>query len=507
MKKSILRFILLFMGFHFSLFSQIQLPLLFTDQMVLQREVPIPLWGKTAPSVKITSVLSRVDSSGWTLVEKVSGWSDAQGNWKLTLSPKAAGGPYQIKLTTANDTVTLHEVVIGEVWLCSGQSNMEWTLKNSKYGKETLANIKPSNPRLFHLKKIHNMYNAPFTEEQAEAIDQYAFFEQGQWVSSHPEDAAEFSAVAYYFAELLQDSLPGVPIGIIQNAVSGSPAQSWYEASTAEVAHWLDNDTYHPWLAVRARENWGTQLNESFHHHPFEPGFLYQSAVLPLAPFPVRGVLWYQGESNATHPESYFPIMKRVIEDWRKVWGYELPFYSVQLPRIGNRSRWPEFRAAQMEVLQLPSTGMISIIDEGHPTDVHPTHKRVVGQRLAWLVLRQIYHNPSAPLSPELADYDWNKEEGNIILKINDWGDPMDLTKPDSKLGFEILGYEKDGRQTKIIVPEITVLNMSNLMLHYPTNFLPVRFQYAWKPFPEGILTSIKGMPLMPFGVDLPGNN
>lgn len=499
---------LLLLGLTATLSSQIQLPVLFTDQMVLQRDVYIPIWGKTSPSVKIKAVLDLPDpSSGWVSVETVSGTADSQGHWQLTISPRPAGGPYRIKISTQQDTVTLEEVLFGEVWLCSGQSNMEWSLKNSKYGKEALANFEPSNLRLFHLKKIHNMYNAPFTEEQFAAVNQLKFFERGHWVISHPDDAAEFSAVGYYFAQLLQDSLPGVPIGIIQNAVSGSPAQSWLNATSSEIQHWLDNDTYHPWLAERARENWGTEPNESLmHHHPFEPGYLFHSAVLPLAPFAVRGVLWYQGESNATHPESYFGIMERVIRDWREAWGYDLPFYSVQLPRISNRSRWPEFRAQQQALLKIPNTGLITLIDEGHPTDVHPRHKRVVGQRLAWLALRQLYQKTTAPVSPELMGYDWNKDERTLSLSIQTHGIALVDFDSNSSVGIELLGYLEDGRQTIIMEPDVKIKD-STIILNYPTNFLPVRIQYAWAPFPEGTITNIKGMPLMPFEVDLPGNN
>jgi sialate O-acetylesterase len=498
---------LLFLGLTTTLSSQIELPVLFTDQMVLQREVPVPIWGQTTPSVKITAVLDLLDPSfGWVSIETVSGVSDSKGHWQLTLSPRSAGGPYRIKISTHRDTVNLEEVLFGEVWLCSGQSNMEWLLKNSKYGQEVLDNIKSSNLRLFHLKKIHNMYNAPFTKEQFAAVDQFKFFEKGHWVSSNPNYAAEFSAVAYYFAELLQDSLPEIPIGIIQNAVSGSPAQSWLDATPSEIQHWLENDTYHPWLAERARENWGTEPNESFRHHPFEPGYLYQSAVLPLAPYPVRGVLWYQGESNATHPESYFGIMERVIGDWRKVWGYDLPFYSVQLPRISNRSRWPEFRAQQQALLKIHNTGLISLIDEGHPTDVHPYHKRVVGQRLAWLVLRQLYQNQTAPISPEFSTYNWNQEDRTLTLRFNTHGIDLEALDANPIKGFELIGYSGDGRHTLIIKPEITLLD-STAVLHYPNDFWPVRIQYAWKPFPEGTITNTKGMPLMPFKVNLPGNN
>lgn len=506
MKFSFIRLTLFLVFLPLAVISQIFVPDLFSDQMVIQRATPVPLWGKTAPSVKITAVLGLEGSTGVVEVEQVHGWTDPQGHWELTLSPRPAGGPYQIKIMTAVDTVIIHEILIGEVWICSGQSNMEWALKNSKYGKEALEKANRSNLRLFHLKKIHNMYNAPFTEEQTKAIDQYDFFEQGKWVISDEINAAEFSAVGYYFANLLQDSLENIPIGIIQNAVSGSPAQSWYRAPPEEVMHWLDNDTYHPWLAERANQNWTDQSDGLYHHHPFEPGYLFQSAVLPLAPFPVRGVLWYQGESNATHPESYFSIMKRVIEDWREVWGYELPFYSVQLPRIANRSRWPEFRAAQREVLKLPNTGMISIIDEGHSTDVHPTHKRVVGHRLAWLILRQIYQNQTAPISPELAGYEWHEKERTLSLSIRNHGIPLVDYDPDSSGGIELLGYSEDGRQTRIIKPDMSILD-STILLKYPTNFLPVRIQYAWKPFPEGIIFNLKGMPLVPFKVDLPGNN
>lgn len=506
MKLLVPRITFLFLWLPYSLICQIQLPDLFTNQMVLQRNVSIPIWGQTGPSVKITVAMELENSIDSTTLEELSGRSDAEGNWKIYLKPKPAGGPYKITIRTEKDTVVLKDILFGEVWICSGQSNMEWPLKSSRFNQEALEYANQPNIRLFHLKKIHNMYNAPFTEEQASAINQFNFFEEGSWEACTPEVATEFSAVGFYFSKLLYDSLKDVPIGIIQNAVSGSPAQSWYRATQEEQVQWLNNETFHPWLAERARENWGSLMDPLIHHHPFEPGYLFQSAVLPIAPFPVKGILWYQGESNATHPESYPQIMKRVIEDWRKAWGYELPFYSVELPRISNRSRWPEFRAQQRKTFQIPPTGIVSLIDEGHPTDVHPHHKRVVGHRLAWLVLRQLYKNTTAPISPEYKSYQWNLKEHLLTLSINTQGIPLSPILSDSIQGIEILGYSEDGRQTLIINPEITLLD-SSLVLQYPTTFLPVRVQYAWKPFPEGIIKNSQGMPLFPFKVNLPGNN
>ena len=506
MKLLFPRITLLLLWLPYSSIGQIQLPDLFTNQMVLQRNVSIPIWGQTTPSVKITATIELENSTDSPSREESSGWSDAKGNWQLNWSAKPAGGPYKITLSTEMDTVIIRDILIGEVWICSGQSNMEWPLKNSKFYQEALEDADQPNIRLFHLKKIHNMYNASFSVEQAAAINQFNFFEKGSWEACNPEVAAEFSAVGFYFSKLMHDSLKGISIGIIQNAVSGSPAQSWHQSSQEEQIQWLNNKTFHPWLAERARENWGNQMDPLIHHHPFEPGYLFKSAVLPLAPFPVKGILWYQGESNATHPTSYPQMMKRVIEDWRKAWGYELPFYSVELPRISNRSRWPEFRAQQKEILQLPNTGIISIIDEGHTTDVHPNHKRVVGHRLAWLVLRQLYQKSTAPISPEFKSFQWNTETHTMVFSINTQGISLSPSVSDSIPEIELFGYSADGRQTLIMNPDISVKD-SSLILRYPPTLLPVKVRYAWKPFPEGIIKNNQGMPLFPFEVNLPGNN
>lgn len=494
--------------------TQIQLPDLFSDHLVLQQNLPIPVWGTANADAEIAVRLNKI---------KISTQANFLGHWKVTLPPMSASGPHTLIVQSPTDTIRLTDLHIGEVWLCAGQSNMEWSLKNSAKGATEVPRANHPNIRLFHLKKKHDTYKTPYTTEELTEFDKGNFFHPTKWTLCTPESAADFSGVGYFFGKQLQDSL-GVAIGLIQAAVGGSPAQSWISqaalASHPQLASlvntkgnqtWLDSDIIHPWLAERALQNWANwdkNSTSSLPGHPFAPSYLYESAIKPLAPYPIRGAIWYQGESNATHPISYPILMEAMLNNWRQLWAQgDFPFYFVQLPKIGNRSQWAEFRQAQEKGLAIPNTGMVVSIDEGHPTDVHPREKEVIGKRLANLALAKTYSKNLIAESPRLFSHDWDKKTHTITIQLAPIYEGLKVKGGRAVKGFYLQGYLENGSVETIITPEKISLEKNEIILTYQSDFLPTKVKYAWAPAPENNLVNSVGLPVAPFKIELNGNN
>jgi sialate O-acetylesterase len=347
------------------------------------------------------------------------------------------------------------------------------------------------------------------------------FFHKPKWELCSPETASEFSGVGYFFGKKLHHSLD-VPIGLIQAAVGGSPCQSWVSkdalASHPQLKHlvegeqpWINSTIIHPWLAERAKQNWANWEKTDttpLPGHPFAPNYLFDSAIKPLAPYAIGGAIWYQGESNATHPQSYAAMMKMLLISWRSLWKQgDFPFYFVQLPKIGNRSLWPEFRESQQNCLSNPNTGMIVTLDQGHANDVHPREKEIVGKRLADLALSKTYDQNVLAESPMFYTYDWQKMEHKIVLHFKNTYDGLKINNGNIPEGIYLQGYLRPGTVETIIAPKNIVVAKNEIIITYPTDFLPVKVKYAWAPFPENNLTNSSGLPLAPFKIELEGLN
>lgn len=491
--------------------SNIELPALFSDHMVLQRQLPIPVWGKASPG---STIRVRLDS----LV--VQSRSDAGGNWQVRLPEMEAGGPFQLVIEGEGEKIVIKDVLIGEVWLCSGQSNMQFPLERSARAEEELKRGNAPQVRLFSMTRGHSLGPSAFSREEMDQMEKNAFMVTIPWQLCVPESAAKFSAVAYHFGQLLADSLK-VPIGLIHNAVGGSPIQAWMKKESLlahpQLAHlagkdWLAAPEHHPWVTSRVKENLAPWLSqekeEQVMFHPFSPQYLFEVGIRPLAPFAMRGVIWYQGESNATHPQSYRSLFEIMVKDWRKIWNRpKLPFLFVQLPRIGNRSRWPEFRQQQQKCLEMDQTGMVVTIDEGHPTDVHPKEKRVIGHRLGRLALAKAYQYDFLAESPILTTYNWQVDKQTIELSFKNVGSGFLLSRGVKATGFRLQGYHKGGGEQTAINPTHIVLDRSMITLTYAKDFLITDIKYAWAPFPQNNLVNSLGLPLAPFKIELAGNN
>ncbi len=329
---------------------------LFRDGMVLQQGVACPIWGTADPGEEVQVAL-RIGEEAI----KARGKADEKdGQWRVELPAQKAGGPYTLTLQGKN-SITLHEVYVGEVWVCSGQSNMEWPVRDTDHARETIAAAR--HPRLRFFPVQHQLSATPRKE-----VD-------GRWEECTPDTAAIFSAVGYHFGQHLQKALD-VPVGLINASWGGTEAEAWTSRealqANAQLRSLLPHGTARP-----SNEHQGTVL--------------YNGMIAPLMPYAIKGVIWYQGESNTNRAWQYRTLFPALIKSWRDAWKEgDFPFLFVQLAPFGaitqqpTQSNWAELRDAQIHTSRtVPNTAMVVITDLGNANDIHPRHKGPVGARLA----------------------------------------------------------------------------------------------------------------------------
>jgi len=336
--------------------SNISLPEIFADNMVLQQHSEVTLWGWAKAGETV------VVKAGW-LDAEVSARVGSQGTWKIILKTPGAGGPYNIHFRGYNE-LTLKNVLIGEVWLCSGQSNMEWTaMMGINNAEEEVRNADYPEIRFF------TVYHATSSYPQDHCT--------GEWTACTPETMRNFSAIAYFFARKLHKEL-GVPVGMINTSWGGTPAEAWMPEEL------IQKDDFLREAAARHKPvPWG----------PVEPGRIFNSMIAPLVPFRIAGVLWYQGEANTVNAYAYLELLSGLINSWRSRWGYEFPFYYAQIApfRYGKPFEGVEVRDAQRKALEVPNTGMVVLSDIGDTLNIHPRNKQDAALRLANLALNRYY--------------------------------------------------------------------------------------------------------------------
>ena len=460
-KLSLLPILLLFAS---TLFAQLELPALFSDNMVLQQQFEAPFWG-WANTGEIV-----IAKGSWnnTAIEVET---NTNGKWSLKLPTPKAGGPY---IVTINED-TLHNVMIGEVWICSGQSNMQWALDKSMNGQEEIPSANYPNIRLFYVSR-----------DNADEPSKDCY---GKWEMCTPESAKTFSAVAYYFGKELNGEL-NVPVGLIHTSWGGSTAQAWtnYQVlqSTHEGRYYIEkykekiNNTT-PGILPRNHES---------------PSGLYNAMLHPLIPYSIRGAIWYQGESNRWEHYLYRDLMETLISSWREEWGQgDFPFYYVQLapfeyniPLIGAA-----LRDAQRISLDIPNTGMAVTIDIGDPEDIHPLNKKDVGKRLAVLALNKVYRKDIAYSGPLYNGYEM---EGNSIRIFFDYV----LNGLESN-GEELSHFEIAG-EDKVFYPASATIESKSVLVTSPDVANPLAVRYAFHNADEPNLFNKEGFPASSFRTD-----
>lgn len=481
-------FILLFLSNH--CFSQFEVDNSFSNNMVLQRGRQIVIFGTGIPGKKVLLQCSEFYRSS-TVVKSDSTWS-----FKMP-SQKYSTHSFDIVLSDDIQNRAIKNVLIGDVWLCAGQSNMEFPLSNDKYfaGKKTLQ----SNPRIRILNPQYigkDFYGRPFSDSMKQRVNTGNYYE-GSWQLSDSTASASMSAIGYYFAHIIQ-SETAVPIGIINIAVGGSPIESWIsKASLSSVDsfqtklanNWMENQSLPVWVRQRAIENIGkTNLA-----HAFMPGYIYDHGIMPLMQHPIKGILWYQGESNAQELDrvnEYGELMKLLVADYRRGWNNPaLPFYFVQLSSIDTlkykSQLWPLFRVNQLLAhQQTKHTGMVVSSDIGDKDNVHPGDKRTVAERLSRWALQDQYRKDVIVSGPIPTSASYKKNELVVHFKYADG-----LKTSDNKKirGFSLNGI--DSIEAVIHKKEIRVKTTT------PPEFL----YYSHKPFADANLVNNEGLPATPF--------
>ena len=487
----------------------LKLPDAFSDHMVLQADAELPVWGRAAPGKKVTVAFGDE-------VRTVT--ADEQGEWIVRLSPRQPSAtPSQLSVESAGERITLNDVLIGEVWVCAGQSNMEWPLSQCANGKQELAAADDSDLRLLHLEGGARGSSGSYSTQHLSRLTPEEF-SKGEWSVASAGSTREFSAVAWHFGRRLREALD-LPIGLICPAVGGTPTEAWIprEALQADpelkglvAGNWLDNDRLGEFCRTRGEQNLlrAIQAGEMIPdddlgpHHSFKPGFMWSAGIEPLVPYAIRGAIWYQGESNAETPEQVreharlFPLL---VDQWRKRWGQgDFPFLFVQLPAL-DRPQWPWFRDGQRRALdRLENVGMAVTIDVGHPTNVHPTDKRPVGRRLANWALGTTYGLKDGPHSGPLLDAA-DRGSDSVIVSFQHTGDGLVSTDGKPLRHFEV----RD--ETGPFYPAVAdIAGADTVLVSSPQVERPAHVRYGWRPYPDPPVNLVNsaGLPASPFSTE-----
>jgi sialate O-acetylesterase len=442
-------------------YGKIRLPHVIASNMVLQQQSSSTLWGWADPGEKII-----VTTSWNNAVDSVVTTGDA--NWKIKVNTPAAGGPYTITLKGWS-TVVLENVMIGEVWVCSGQSNMEWSSnQNLKQIMDELPNSANNNIRLFHTPKTTSAHPQDDLE--------------GQWKVCSPESLKGFSAVGYFFGKKLQQDL-NVPIGLINASWGGTPAETW----TPEEKVWGDDELKKAAAAIKESQWW-----------PKTPGLAYNAMISPLANFSIAGAIWYQGESNTGTAATYKKLFTTMIDAWRKAWHKEFPFYYVQIApyTYGDKNIGALLREQQTMTLSFPNTGMVVITDlVDNVKDIHPINKRDVGIRLANIALAETYkQNIPVYKSPMFSRMEVNKDKAIVYFD----NAPNGFMTNDNKKAteFYIAGEDKNFLPADVKIEKNRII-VSNKQIKTP---VAVRFSFSNTAMSN--LFSKEALPVAPFRTD-----
>jgi len=456
MKNNIIAFVLFLMLYH-SAFANVTLPNVFSDNMVLQRNTEVTIWGWANPQEEV------VVTPSWNNEEyKIK--ASNQAKWEIKIPTPKEGGPYTISIK-GYDEIVLKNILIGEVWICSGQSNMEmsasWGIEN---GDEVVKNAANPNIRFFSIPKL------TATSPQNNV--------SGNWAECTPETMKYFSAAGYFFAKRLQEDLKNVPIGLIGSNWGGTPAEIW---TPEEV---IQNDAV---LLESAK----TRKEESY--GPNQPGRAFNAMIYPLVGFKIAGVIWYQGESNVGSPV-YDKTFSALITSWRKLWNYEFPFYYVQIApyQYGeNHFGGVEIRNAQRKVLQeVPNTGMAVTSDISPIDDIHPKDKKSVGTRLANLALVNTYKTNTDLVNGPL--YKAIEIDNNKVSVYFDYADGL-YCKDKKTNQFEIAGADNVFYEADASIKNNVVILKSKKVLH------PVKVRFAWNNTAQSDLFNKANLPASSF--------
>ena len=473
-------------------FGGLSMPAIYSDNMVIQRGKPFVVKGTANTGDKVTVKLGK---------HKIKAQTNDRGEWEVAFDPMQADGKsYTMTVECGKQKITYKNIVVGEVWLCSGQSNMAFMVKESSHIEQSLANVEGKDIRLYDMKPRVLTNNIEWDSIDLAKLNNHDYYLPTAWQMQNAQNVNDFSAVAYHFGAMLADSL-GVPVGLICNAVGGAPAEAYIDRKTLEfhpvlvdiLYNWKDNDMIQDWCRGRAKKNIAKSSN-SLQRHPYEPCYLYETGIMPIAHYPIKGAIWYQGESNAHNVELHEVIFPTLIDSWRRTWNdAEMPFYFVQLSSI-NRPSWPHFRDSQRRLAaEITNCDFAVSSDKGHPTDVHPKEKAPVGERLARLALNQTYgmgHVAQHGPTPKRM-FSFN---GRTVIEFEN-ATELNTGDGNALRGLEVA--DKTGPFSEVDVEKEVKFKGNRIIIEREAH----RVRYAWKPYTDANLVNEAGLPASTFEI------
>lgn len=474
-----------------SLSADVLVPNIFSDHMVLQQKQQNKIWGKADAGEKVIVTIGD---------QKHETAAGDDGMWSVMLEALPVGGPHELVIKGTNE-IKISDVLVGEVWICSGQSNMAWKVNNSN--DADLEKLTAKYPKI-------RMINFPQVGTQEPVWEH----KNSQWLECTPENVGNYSAVGYFFGRQLHETLD-IPIGLINNAWGGSACEAWINRDVLEedgrftqlLDRWEGNEAKYEELVAldnptEAQKKSIANFNRQMTGNQ-RPSNIYNGVLKSHLGYGIQGAIWYQGESNASRAYQYRELFPLMIQNWRNEWKEgNFPFYWVQLADFRDEkpepaeSDWAELREAQtMTAKTLPHTGEAVIIDIGEGKDIHPRNKVDVGRRLARLALKNEYGLDIAANSPTFKSME--KQDGKIILTFDNvhggW-DTFDVRNP---VGFAIAGEDK-----KFVWAEAKILKDNRIEVSSPDVANPESVRYAWADNPVCNMFDNAGLPLTPFRTD-----
>ncbi len=467
MKTTIIRFFIGFISYiPFSVsYAKVKLPALITSHVVLQQQTEVALWGESDRKQPL------IITTSWNQ-KKYTTLPDKSGKWFIKVNTPKAGGPFQISFNDG-DLKVIDDVLIGEVWVCSGQSNMEMPMRGFNAqpilnSNDIIAESENQSLRLFKIARATGIKPAPDCK--------------GEWKSAKPETVAEFSAIAYQYGQILQKQLK-VPVGLILSTVGGTMVETWMSKNS---------------LLAFPEVKLPTNLDSLKAPHK-EPTALFNGMINPIIPYGIKGFIWYQGESNRHEPELYLKLFPAMVANWRSLWNLgDLPFYYVQIAPYGSSSKTlngPRLREAQLKAMSIiPNSGMIFSLDVGMEKYIHPQDKTSLAKRLSYWALAKTYGKTGigygGPIYKALAikndkitltfDYATNG--------LTSFGKPLE--------NFEIAGNDK------VFYPATAIIDKDQIHVSSKEVKEPIAVRYAFKEFVIGDLYNTEGLPASSFRTD-----
>lgn len=462
----------IFFTLGFSLQAQVKLPVLFADHMVLQQQSEVTIWGWSNPNAKVTI------KGSWNN-KNIETRADENGKWKTKLPTPVAGGPFELMVSDGSP-VTIQNVMIGEVWLCSGQSNMEMPMKGFRGQPVEGSNmdiLKSDNHQIRMITIPRNAQTTP--KENFEA----------KWKEADAASVRNFSATGYHFGKLLHEMLD-VPIGLIEVSYGGSCVQAWMSKETS--ASFEDKEIPAPGDSITVENR--------------TPTVLFNGMLNPVIGYGMRGCIWYQGETNYQEPDRYLELFPRMVEEWRNLWGIgDFPFYYAQIAPFDYSVFTPDeavdkynsayLREAQLKAMdKIPNSGMAVLMDVGEESNIHPMRKREGGERLALWALAKTYG--FRDFSYQGPTYNAIEIKGSqVIVSFNHAANGL------TTFGKELTGFEIAG-ENKVFYPATAFLRSKSVILSSPRVENPVAVRYCFKDFDFGNLYGTDGLPVSSFRSD-----